>query len=64
MNPRRNYIKIAIGALLVLGSAVNVPLVLKSPMNNQSSTAMILSVLALVGGLYLLYTGLYPRNRP
>jgi threonine/homoserine/homoserine lactone efflux protein len=64
MNPGRNYIKIAIGALLILGSVVNLPLILKSSMNNQSSTAMVLTVLGFIGGLYLLYIGLHPRNRP
>jgi predicted negative regulator of RcsB-dependent stress response len=63
MRSERNYIKIVIGALLILVQIANFPLYFKSTRNQQSDAALIFTFFAFLGGIYLLYTGLYPRKK-
>ena len=63
IEPKRNYVKIIIGAVLVLIQVSEFPTYFKYPLSTQLSAAIAMSILLFLGGLYLLYTGLYPRHK-
>lgn len=58
--PKRVTWKIIVGALIVLVMMSNLPLYLGG--GTQANTGLALSVLAILGGLYLVYRGFYPTN--
>lgn len=53
--------KIVTGAIIVLIMGNNLPLYLNG--STQANTGLALTVLAIVGGLYLIYSGLYPSTK-
>ncbi len=61
MVPKRIIWKIVVGVILVVISVMNLPLYLNG--STQANTGLALSFLAIIGGLYLVYRGLYPNPR-
>ena len=52
--------KIVVGVILVLVMGSNLPLYLGG--STQANAGLAMSALAILGGLYLIYRGLYPPN--
>ena len=52
--------KIVVGAALVLIAANNLPMAMNG--TTQGNAGLAMSALAIVGGLYLIYRGLYPPD--
>ena len=52
--------KIIVGAILVLVMGSNLPMYMGG--STQANTGLALSVIAILGGLYLIYRGLYPAT--
>lgn len=61
MDPQRTIWKIVVGAILVVVSVSNLPLYLNG--STQANAGLALSILAILGGLYLVYRGFYPSSR-
>jgi len=59
MNAQRVVWKIVVGAVLVLISASNLPLYMNG--STQANAGLAMSMLMILGGLYLAYRGLYPN---
>lgn len=60
MEPKRIIWKIVVGAILVVVSVANLPLYMNG--STQANTGLALSILAILGGLYLVYRGFYPKS--
>jgi len=52
--------KIVVGIILILVSGSNIPLYMNG--STQANAGLAMSAIAIFGGLYLLYRGLYPSN--
>jgi hypothetical protein len=63
MEPRKNYVEIIAGAILALMQIPSFPMYLEPPLNTQKSAAIAVSIILFLGGLYLLYRGLYASNK-
>ena len=50
--------KVIVGAILVVISAVNLPLYMNG--STEANAGLAVSFLVIFGGLYLLYRGIYP----
>jgi hypothetical protein len=61
MKPKRNILKIVIGLFLILAFGSNVPLYMNG--STQANAALATSAIAILGGFYFLYRGLYPPNK-
>ena len=51
--------KVIVGAILVVISAVNLPLYMNG--STEANAGLAVSFLVIFGGLYLLYRGIYPN---
>ncbi|MGB7207712.1 MAG: hypothetical protein WBD27_03540 [Pyrinomonadaceae bacterium] len=60
VEPKRTVWKIIVGIILVLVMGSNLPLYLGG--STQANAGLAMSIVAIVGGLYLIYRGLYPLN--
>ena len=60
VEPKRVIWKIVVGIILVLVMASNLPLYLGG--STQANAGLAMSTVAIIGGLYLIYRGLYPHN--
>lgn len=60
IGPKRVTWKIVVGAILVLITGSNLHLYQGG--STQANTGLELSIVAIIGGLYLIYRGLYPPN--
>ncbi len=58
MEQKRVLWKIVVGAIIVFIMAGNLPLYMGR--STQANTGLAISCLAIIGGLYLIYRGLYP----
>lgn len=56
----RVWWKVVVGGILVLATAMNLPLYFGG--STQANTGLTLSILAIFGGLYLIYRGLFPSR--
>jgi hypothetical protein len=56
--PKRVVWKIVVGIILVLVMGSNLPMYLGG--STQANAGLAMSILAIGGGLYLIYRGLYP----
>jgi hypothetical protein len=61
MNTNRVVWKIVVGAVLVLIAGSNLPLYING--STQANAGLAMSMLAIGGGLYLVYRGLYPNTK-
>jgi hypothetical protein len=61
MQEKRNLWKILVGAILVVVTTNTLPLYLGG--GTQANTGLAISLVAIVVGLYLIYTGFFPRSR-
>ena len=63
IEPKRNYVKIIIGAVLILSSASRLPSYMHYSLNNtEANAAIATSIVIILGGFYLVYKGFYPPN--
>jgi threonine/homoserine/homoserine lactone efflux protein len=60
MKPKRNIIKIVIGIFLILAFGINIPIYMSG--SAEANAALATSFIAIAGGMYLLYRGLYPSK--
>ncbi len=60
MKPKRIVWKIVIGIIVILAFGNNIPMYMSG--SPQANAGLAMSAIAIFGGLYLLYRGLYPPN--
>ncbi len=60
MKQQRVIWKIVVGIILVLTFGINVPMYMNG--STQANAALATTALAIFGGMYLVYRGLYPSN--
>lgn len=60
MESNKKIWKIVVGAILVFVSISNLPLYFGG--STQANTGLVLSGVAFIGGLYLIYRGFYPSK--
>ena len=53
--------KVIVGAILVVISAINLPLYMNG--STEANAGLAVSFLVIFGGLYLLYRGIYPNAK-
>lgn len=61
MDTKRTIWKIVVGAILVAMSVTNLPLYMNG--STQANAGLAMSILAICGGLYLVYRGFYPNSK-
>ena len=52
--------KIVVGVILVLAFGANIPMYMNG--STQANAGLAMSFIAIIGGLYLIYKGLYPSK--
>ena len=60
MKQKRVIWKIVVGIILILVSGNNIPLYLNG--STQANAALAMSFIAIIGGFYLIYKGIYPSK--
>ena len=60
MKPKKIVWKIVVGIILILVCGNNIPMYMNG--STQANAGLAMTAIAIFGGLYLIYRGLYPPN--